>query len=370
MKEYLYYGEVQARINEYAAANGARLSFYDAVRMLYREGKCRQGEDLPPASFEDWDVTDPAAFRDYMDRTPVDMDNFYPDFQTNRPGYKASETIPQFDVLPMMIAENQAMGLHQHDAFEMLYVLCGSGRVDLNGSARSIGEGDLIIIAPYYDHDLIAEGRSIVLSITFSEFTIEGTLYHVLEEESAVADFFRASLGAGGGYGLFHMPPTPQLLTVVRNIYNEGYCREAYARQICASYLEIFFSCLMRCCTWDFEQEGGERQGRSLLTIVKYIQDNYRTVSLREVAAKFHYEPNYLGKLLKGHLGKSYTELIGELRIQKAKSLLLGTDMGMEKVAEHAGFQSAVHFSRSFRQATGLSPSQYRKQERGRVRPK
>lgn len=364
MKEYLYYGEVQQRINEYAAASLARVGFYDAVHMLWRDGRCHRGPELPTVSFADWDVTDVELFRDYMDRTPVDMDGFYQGFQANCPGPKASERISKLDVLPMMIAENQALGLHQHDAFEMLYVLSGQGRVMLNGVSKALSAGDLCIISPHYAHDVVTLGNSIILSVTFSEYTIEKTLYHVLKGESAVSDFFRTSLGAGVGYGLFHMPPTPQLLTIVRSIYHEGYSREPYARQICVSYLEIFFSCLMRSSTWDIEQSGVS-QDRSLLHIVKYIQDNYRTVSLQEVAERFHYEPSYLGRILKSHLGKGYTELVGELRVQKAKSLLKSTALSMDKIAEQSGYRSGVYFSRCFREATGMTPSQYRKRERG-----
>ena len=365
MKEYLYYGEVQQRINEYVAEHGSTLGFYDAVRMLWQEGRCHQGAELPSASFQDWDVTDVAAFKNYMYRTPVDMERFYTGFEVGQSGYRHAELLPQWDVLPMMVAENQAVGIHAHDAFEMTYVLSGRGQLNLNGHIHGIGEGDLCILAPHYDHDAVVEGDGIILNFAFSEFTIEGTLYHVLAAESAVADFFRTNLGKGGGYGLFHMPPEPRLLQIIREIYHEAYCREPYSRQMCVSFTEIFFSCLMRSSTWDVARRGGEerdlRKGTSMLPIVKYIQDNFRTVTLQDVAERFHYEPGYLGKQLKSHLGKSYTQLVSDLRIEKAKTLLRGTGMTMERIAEQSGFQSAVNFSRSFRQHTGISPREYRK---------
>ena len=364
MKDYLYYGEVQQRINEYVREHGSTLGFYDAVRMLWQEGRCHQAEALPAASFQEWDVTDVAAFKTFMYRTPVGMDGFYAGFEAGRPGNRDAELLPQWDVLPMMVAENQALGLHAHDAFEMTYVLSGKGQLNLNGHIHGISEGDLCIMAPHYTHDVLVEGDGIILNFAFSEFTIEGTLYHVLAAESAVADFFRTNLGKGGGYGLFHMPPEPRLLQIIREIYHEGFCREPYATQMCVSFMEIFFSCLMRASTWDVGRHGGgerdRRKGSSMLAIVKYIQDNFRTVTLQDVAERFHYEPSYLGKQLKSHLGKSYTELVSGLRIEKAKTLLRGTGLPMERIAEQSGFQSAVHFSRSFRQHTGMSPREYR----------
>ena len=49
-------------------------------------------------------------------------------------------------------------------------------------------------------------------------------------------------------------------------------------------------------------------------------------------------------------------------KIDEAKKLLRDTDQTMEQIAEHIGFGSAVHFSRTFRKKLGISPSEYRGQ--------
>lgn len=373
MKEYLLYGQVQQRLSDHMRETGKALSFFDAVAALWREKQFQTAPDLPAVSFEAWDAQDMDAFRDYVNRLPVDLDQFYRDFQANRSTRQASRQIPELDVTPMKIAEDQAMGIHEHESFEMLYVMQGRATLALNGATRPLPSGGLCLVAPSFRHDVVAEAGSVVVSITFAEHTIESTLYRLLSGENIMSDFFRASLSRGSrGYLLFHLPPSQEARLLIRSIFHEGYCRQDYARQICTSYIEILFSYLLRSSALDYErysEDRSEDRSPALLPIVQYIQANYRTTSLQEIAARFHYEPSYLGKLIKSHLGKNYTEIISDLRVTEAKGLLRSTGLSMEKIAEQTGFQSAIHFSRSFRKKTGLSPSQYRKERLREERP-
>jgi len=53
-----------------------------------------------------------------------------------------------------------------------------------------------------------------------------------------------------------------------------------------------------------------------------------------------------------------------DLRIEKAKDLLLETKMKNFEIALEVGFSSANYFSFCFKKEIGLSPSQYKKQEK------
>lgn len=364
--EFLYYSQVQKRLSNHRKERGTQLSFFNAVAELWRAGECHTAPELPAASFDQWDTEDMDEFCALMDHTPVDVSQLLRDLQAERSTQQASRRTPGLDVIPLKIAEDQAMGIHEHEAFEMLYVMRGHAHLALDSRSRNFQEGELCLVAPNFPHDVVAEGHSVVISIMFAEYTIENTLYRLLKSENVMADFFRASLSRGSrGYMLFHIDPSPQVRLLIRSIFHEGYSRQEYSRQICANFIEILFSYLLRSCAQDWERYSEDRSDRrrpALLPIIQYIQLNYRTTSLQEVARHFHYEPSYLGKLIRTHTGRNYTEIVGHLRIEDAKTLLRETDQSIEKVSEQAGFQSAVHFSRSFRQHTGLTPRQYRRQ--------
>lgn len=369
MQSFLRYRDVQDRLDAHWAQSRTTASFFDAVAELWQEQRYCTAEELPRVSFAEWDGEDMDVFRALMGQTPVSLEQFYHDLRANKPVLQATRNIPGLDVTPMVIAEHQAIGLHEHESFEMLYVLQGRARLLLGPSVRGFAEGELCLVAPGFSHDVVVEGRSVVISIAFTDAAIENTLYRLLRSDNVMADFFRASLSRGSrGYLLFHMEPTAQVRIVLRSIFHEYYSRQPYSEQICADYIEILFSQLLRGCAGDWERysEDRDRSGPPLLSIMQYIQANYRSTSLQEVARRYHYEPSYLGKLIRTHVGRNYTQIVSQLRIEDAKQLLRGTSDSIEKVSEQAGFQSAVHFSRSFRQHTGMTPRQYRKQAQGK----
>jgi LacI family transcriptional regulator len=64
-------------------------------------------------------------------------------------------------------------------------------------------------------------------------------------------------------------------------------------------------------------------------------------------------------------LGRSPHQELIRIRIEKAKVLLSGTSLPMDKIAELSGFGDPYNFSRAFRRETGSTPRQYRQQNSG-----
>ena len=77
-------------------------------------------------------------------------------------------------------------------------------------------------------------------------------------------------------------------------------------------------------------------------------------------------QPYLLSKLINQHLGKSYSELINECRINEAKELLSseeGRQMTIYAVALESGFRSESVFYTNFKKMTGMTPSQFKKSQ-------
>lgn len=90
-----------------------------------------------------------------------------------------------------------------------------------------------------------------------------------------------------------------------------------------------------------------------------------KDLSLSMVATALFVDPSYLSKQMKQHLGKSFNDYLVTLRIAKAKELLQQEfHYSVQEIGEKIGYPNQHYFSRVFKQHTGLSPSQYRQQER------
>ncbi len=81
----------------------------------------------------------------------------------------------------------------------------------------------------------------------------------------------------------------------------------------------------------------------------------------KHLAKEMGYSTNYLSDLLKKETGKNTQEHIHFHLLEKAKSLLLGTEASISQITYQLGFEYPEHFSKFFKKKMGMSPSEYRK---------
>lgn len=82
--------------------------------------------------------------------------------------------------------------------------------------------------------------------------------------------------------------------------------------------------------------------------------------TVQDCAKVMGYSPNYLSDLLKKETGQSTREHIHSHAIERAKDLLLGTEDTIGQISYALGFAYPQHFSKLFKNKTGISPAQYR----------
>ncbi|ABR48075.1 helix-turn-helix- domain containing protein, AraC type [Alkaliphilus metalliredigens QYMF] len=95
---------------------------------------------------------------------------------------------------------------------------------------------------------------------------------------------------------------------------------------------------------------------------LQYIQDNiFDSLSLDEIAHKVGYSPYHFTRIFKAHMGIPLFYYISSLRLQKAKDLLLHTDLTIRDIALEVGQQSLGTFTTRFTQKVGVSPAVFRR---------
>lgn len=362
MKAFLHWGEVQRKLSEHFGQTGEKYSFFDATRELWGEGKFRTAEELPSVSFDEWNVDDLDELERLLDRTPVDVSLFSREAQPKAEPRPAVLHTTKPRGVPIRIASDQAMGIHAHNVFRILYLLRGSARLETTSTVQVLRENTVCFTAPNFYHDLLADRDSLVLSIALSDQFVENTLHKLLRQNNVIADFFRLGMGGSqSGYLLLDLDRVRQLRSVYRGILHECYAKGEHSDEIYTNYLEILFAMLLRHST-SCESHQTQQQGAlPMLSVLNYIQTHYKDTSLHAVAELFHYEPSYLGKQIKTATGKNYTDIVRSLRIEESKRLLRFTELSMDEVAEQAGYESREHFYRAFRAVEGITPGQYRK---------
>jgi len=85
--------------------------------------------------------------------------------------------------------------------------------------------------------------------------------------------------------------------------------------------------------------------------------------NLDELAELINLNPQYFCRYFKRNIGKTITEYINEIRIEKAAQELLETDDKIITIAQNAGFDNTGYFIRRFKEEKGMTPSEYRKSQ-------
>jgi two-component system response regulator YesN len=93
---------------------------------------------------------------------------------------------------------------------------------------------------------------------------------------------------------------------------------------------------------------------------LSYIEQHYKEkLQLTDVAEKVYVSHWHLSKLLNS-TGKSFSDLLNEVRIENAKKLMEDSSLHIADISERVGFADTAHFSRVFKKYTGMSAGEYR----------
>lgn len=96
--------------------------------------------------------------------------------------------------------------------------------------------------------------------------------------------------------------------------------------------------------------------------VALYLQTHiHESVSLEELAQRFFMSRSYLTRSFRNITGFSVVEYMTYIRIQKAQQLLQESDRSITEIADLCGFGNITYFEKVFKEATGQTPVQYRK---------
>lgn len=165
----------------------------------------------------------------------------------------------------------------------------------------------------------------------------------------------------------------PDIAFVIVSGYDDfAYCREALRLQITDYILkpvnyEEFGSCIDNLKISLFrrrteEEPAAAEEERPIAAMTRYMQAHLAgEVSLNLLAEEFHLSSQYISQLFKSEIGVNFLTYLTNLRMERAKKLLLSTALPVSEVAEQSGYGDYRVFTKAFKKSEGVTPSQYRR---------
>lgn len=96
--------------------------------------------------------------------------------------------------------------------------------------------------------------------------------------------------------------------------------------------------------------------------IAAHIREHYREeLSLQDLADRFFLSREYISRRFKREFGENVFDYLTNVRLERAKRLLLDSEITVVRIAELVGYQDEKYFSRVFKKSTGCTPNEFRR---------
>ncbi len=99
--------------------------------------------------------------------------------------------------------------------------------------------------------------------------------------------------------------------------------------------------------------------------VLRIIKEEYEAdLTLEECAARLHYHPSYIWKIMRKEMNTSFSEYVAQYRLKIAKQWLKETDLTVQEIAKKLRYNNSQNFIRYFKKLEGITPGKYRKEIR------
>lgn len=308
----------------------------------------------------------------------IDVEKYFEDY--NRTIKKVSvrideNTVKQFNLTDDNIVIHRfiykdAESMHTHNFIEMCYVEEGAVEHTVNGQKVRLERGQMVVFLPGTIHEFTPVPEVIMSNIIFSPNILKNA---TIMDGNAMEMLSLVARSASGEYNINKLQFSGLNMVDIEHIVSKmteefGMKRKGY-RDVLRSYLDILLVHIIReLREADHILSGSSNNFDKVMPrVLAFIEENYdRKLSLGEVAKISFYNPRYFCALFRESVGKTLTEYLSEVRIQKALELLVNTDMAVDDIGYRVGFSDKKVFYKLFKKTTGTTPAQFRKKEQGK----
>lgn len=255
------------------------------------------------------------------------------------------------------------------DLWTILIVGEGNGNYQFLTHIKEFRSYDCFVLAPDEMLAFVPEYHTSchIISLTLS---MEG----IVKDKSDHSAYLMTEHFLNSGRPLTAFTLESESLLTIKNytyiLYNIQNCDLPYSiliRQYVVSALLIYLTRTYNIQKPQEKQASKELSSRVLLIekVKYYINLNYsEDLSLPRIADYVFTNPSYLSRIFKETTGIGLFTYINQVRIAKARQLLVDTDDLIIDIAVACGFNYIPHFNNVFKGLEGMTPTQFRKKNK------
>lgn len=251
---------------------------------------------------------------------------------------------------------------HEHNFFELAYVIEGSTTHTLNDVSSTLSVGDYFIVDYGSVHSYSGSENLTLINCLFLPEVIDDTLKGCCSFDELVHGcflrYYKLYLGQTSVNRVFH-DVDGRILQLLKGMMNE------YQEKL-IGYTDIFRCRLLEILIITMrsivDNNSISTKNTTILDAIEFINSHYQRKNiLAEFCKRYHFTPEYISRRFKSETGFTVSKYLQKVRIEKCCELLACTDMNISDIAGEVGYHDIKFFNEIFRRMLNMSPSEYRK---------
>ncbi len=238
----------------------------------------------------------------------------------------------------MLVDPNDCKLLHKNRSSHGLVIMLNgiNKYVFSDGSEMTVKEGELFYLPKFSSYRLIQVKKGECIAVNFE----------LAEGDATYPHFFLTSK-----YKIKYTTILKELLSAwsAHTQVSENICMLKLYELVCAIQADAS------------KQYVNSKKRNIAIYGAEYIINNISRAELTvdEISKKLNLSPEYFRKIFASVYGTSPKKYMLELRIQRAKELMLSNDMTVSKISMLCGYENESYFCREFKRITGHTPTEY-----------
>jgi AraC-like DNA-binding protein len=252
---------------------------------------------------------------------------------------------------------------HTHNYVELIYMCSGSTKHIINGNEIILEEGELLFLNQNAIQEIMPAGENdIAVNLIILPSFFDYALTMLGDEDNLIREFIIDCLKSKDNdvsYLHFKVADVLPIQNLMENLIWTIHNKQNNKRSINQATMGVLLLQLMNYT--EFVDVGKDNSGQELvMSVYKYVEENYRDGSFTDLAEQLHYDLHWLSKTIKQLTGKNYTELLQDKRMRQAAYLLRTSKLTVADIATAVGYENISYFHRLFQKTYGTSPRNYR----------
>lgn len=245
--------------------------------------------------------------------------------------------------------EKISFEIHKHQYIEIELVLNGNCKNIINGVEYNFKRGDVCLMLPSDTHAVFGEEPVDYVNISFGENMLKGSTFNAiaLKDSNIVTSL------------------TEEEITTAENIV-KAMISEFNSKYPSQMLLKMLLECFMMSAFGKNEKITGEtRNAVALKRVLGFLNMHFaENPSLKTAAEVAHYNVSHFSNYFHNQMQITYSDYLNNLKINRAKDLLVSTDLKIYEIGVKSGFPTQVNFQRVFKKKTGMTPLKFREKSK------